>query len=70
MDNLDKLKDLVERIEIYTIGRPKTEKVHMTVKDLQNIADELSTIISEQQSNDIDQDILDAIDQADHGWMF
>ena len=43
-DIKDQIKNIVDDIEIYTIGRPKKDRVHITVEELQSIADRLDKL--------------------------
>lgn len=43
-------QEIVDNLELYTVGRPKKDQVSITVEELQNLIDEIKTL--EQQSED------------------
>ena len=43
-------QEIIDNLELYTVGRPKKDQVSITVEELQNLIDEIKTL--EQQSED------------------
>ena len=45
----EKIKMILEDMELYTIGRLKKERVYLTVEELQNYIDHIREVLEEKE---------------------